>query len=419
MASAAKINYIASLERGSKKHRCPQCGRKTLHRYVNNRTGEYLPEQYGRCDRVNHCAYYLSPYNDGFIDALKTEYKPAAPVAPRKPVFIPTDIVLNRIKSFEQNTFIRNLATESIHVPYPFDLADLREVIKLYSLGTITAEYMAGAICFPFIDIHKNVRAVQCKVFDETNHTIKGRTNWLDSIIADHYKEKGTELPAWLAMYRKNELKVSCLFGEHLLSRYPRNPVAIVEAPKTCVIASLYFGLPKNDTDRIWLAAGAKDYLRLNRCAVLKNRDVYLYPDLSVNGKTFDDWENQAQEFSDTIPGATFTMIDTLEKHATEADRIAGADLADMLIKLDWRTFRNKTVSQSKPYPANDWSDITNAELAELNGMINEVLQRGAPRLPDGSGNVQGFINKHLQPLRNKQDIAAHIAELIKFISLN
>jgi len=102
-----------------------------------------------------------------------------------------------------------------------------------------------GAICFPFIDVDQNIRAVQEKIFDDNNHTDKSKkyhTSWLHSRLQySQYRNK--PLPDWLKAYLNNDIKVSCLFGEHLLNKYPQNPVGLVEAPKTAIYGTLYFWL--------------------------------------------------------------------------------------------------------------------------------------------------------------------------------
>ena len=46
--------YQYTLEKGSVKYYCPNCKAKTFVKYIDTETGEYLPEQYGRCDRENN-----------------------------------------------------------------------------------------------------------------------------------------------------------------------------------------------------------------------------------------------------------------------------------------------------------------------------------------------------------------------------
>lgn len=62
--------YRYSLEKGSKKHHCPDCNKKTFVLYIDTETGKHLPEQYGRCDRESKCSYHLNPYLDGYTKAI-------------------------------------------------------------------------------------------------------------------------------------------------------------------------------------------------------------------------------------------------------------------------------------------------------------------------------------------------------------
>ena len=181
-------------------------------------------------------------------------------------------------------------------------------------MGTVVNGYRAGAITFPFIDIKGNVRAVQVKQFDEQNHST-GTPIPLNRIIEGYHRKNNKLLPEWLEAYNKNENTFSCLFGEHLLSKYPNNPVALVEAPKTAIYCLLYFNKSKFPIykDCIWLAVGAKGWLNEYKAKVLKGRFVYVLPDLSKDGSTFKEWETKAKEYESRLPGTRFIMDDLLE----------------------------------------------------------------------------------------------------------
>lgn len=129
-----------------------------------------------------------------------------------------------------------------------------------------------------------------------------------------------------------------CLFGEHLLIDKTK-PVAIVESEKTAVIASVY--LPQF----IWVAVGSLTNLNAEKCSILKGRIVTLFPDL--NG--FDKWSSKAKELSHL---AIFTVSDLLERKATEAEKKQGFDLADYLIKYDYKAFALPVPEAAEPTPA-------------------------------------------------------------------
>jgi hypothetical protein len=350
-----------SLEKGSKKHICPDpdCTQKRFVRYIDTETGEYLPDHFGRCDRESKCGYFLNPYTDGYARAIweqeqgnKTNWKPTRPSYKKKPVnkpkraYIPNEVLIQTRAGYEQNIFIQNLLSS---VPFPFEVQDIEQVISLYHLGTVQNGYRAGAITFPFIDVNHNVRALQVKQFNEHNHTIG--TDFLHSIIEKHHIRNNTPVPNWLTPYNGNETKVSCLFGEHLLSIYPQNPIALVEAPKTAIYGTLYFGPPKQPKNLIWLAVYNLSSLNYEKCKALKGRDVYLFPDLSKDGKTFELWSNKSAEIQKRLQGTSFRVSNLLEQLAPENDRNQGKDIADYLIKQDWRLFRKQNIQEQPPQP--------------------------------------------------------------------
>lgn len=338
------------LDRSSKKFKCNKCGNKSLVRYIDTNTGEFLPIEYGRCDKETRCSYHFNPYKEGYLkqvegsDQIKiinrqTPVNPLIPLREKKTILFDWDTFLSTLnsKGYSENTFVQNLL---LNVPFPFEVEDLRDVIKLYKLGTIISGNRKGAITFPFIDIEGGVRAIQVKQFDKLNHTINGGTDFLHSMIQRECDYKKYEYPEWLNGYLQQERKVSCLFGEHLLRMFPENPVALVEAPKTAIYGALYFGLPCSFHDLIWLAVYNKSSFSIEKLSVLQRRKVLVFPDLSEHSNTFKEWRDKAEIIQNKYPSINFIFSDLLEKGSNDIDRNRGLDLADYLIQYDWRVFR-------------------------------------------------------------------------------
>ncbi len=333
--------YRYQFDKTGKKHLCPDCGKNRFVRYVDTETKEYLPEQYGRCDRADNCGYYLNPYKAGYnTNGLKEhQYKPRPKAKPQPLYFIPEDVLNETLRGYQHNTFVQNLLKLC-------PVEDVEKVISLYRIGTISGKYMPGSVTFPFIDKAGNIRAIQAKKFNDENHTT--RTSFLHSLKTYEYIGKVGGLPGWLQDYAKNELKVSCLFGEHLLNKYPLNPIALVEAPKTAIIGTLYYGLPETPEALLWLAVYNKSSLTFEKCKALKGRKVVLFPDL----KAFDLWNAQTQELKAKLPGTRFIVSDLLEKNATESELKSGADLADYLTQFDYKLFRPQPEHITPPQEA-------------------------------------------------------------------
>jgi hypothetical protein len=213
----------------------------------------------------------------------------------------------------------------------------LEEIISMYLLGTIQSGYLRGALAIPYINEDDQVAFVQVKQFDENNKTIK--TSALHSLL------KRELCNQWVDEYEKNELKVSCFFGAHLLKKYPKNPIALVEAPKTAIYGSCYFGVPKNDKGLLWLAVYNKSSLTEDKFKILKGRIIMVFPDLSANGGTYYEWKNKVELFANKLPKTKVLVNDFLEQYAPNELRQAGGDFADFLCQFTWQEYQSGSKS--------------------------------------------------------------------------
>jgi hypothetical protein len=408
------MQYRTEFDRSSKKFDCPKCGhKKRYRRYVYTDTGEYLPYEFGKCDRKESCQYWRKPET-----SASYEYRPLPPKPQQKPVFYPLEVLKQTLTGYEQNVFIQNLLHR---VPFPLPSDEVQRAVELYHIGTITGSYRQGAVTFPYIDEKNRVQAIQVKVFDESNHTTE--QGFLHGMLSAKHKGQKTPLPEWLRQYQAQEKKIRCLFGAHLLKKYPRNPVAIVEAAKTAVIATLYYGHPADsEKNFIWLGSYNLSSLQQYKCDPLKGRKVVLFPDLSATGQTFNDWSEKAQYLEAKIRGATFRVSDLLERKAGKLQREQGADIADYLSKLDWRLFREQRTATApeEPEPApmrfapvsNDWSKrigTIEADLLEIDYSSFFKLSAGCEIT-----NPEQFAQNHLRTVKAQNGNETYLPYLIR-----
>jgi hypothetical protein len=378
------MDYRFTLLKGSKKNVCPSCQKKTLVNYFDNNLKEVLPLQYGRCDREDKCSYHLSPYKDGYLSSIlkksngyliNNSIKSINLLQNRQidksPHYFDLEVYKKALnpERLVENTFFKNLI--KLQNQSSFFIEELLKVFDKYKIGTITRGNWKGAVTFPYIDFYGNIRAVQVKTFLENNKT--DLTNKLDKVIISELKKEQKQTPEWLRKHVEfgDEFGYfTCLFGEHLLGVFPDNPIALVEAPKTAIYCSLYFGLPKKKDDFIFLAVFNKSSFSLDKIKVLEGREVFVFPDLSKNGDTFKEWQEKSKQYEKQLKNTRFIFSDLLEKYASDEERNNGLDIADFLIKQDWRLFRknskNLSESQFVEYQENELHPPTNEELLKL-----------------------------------------------------
>ncbi len=108
------------------------------------------------------------------------------------------------------------------------------------------------------------------------------------------------------------------------LAKYPGRSVAVVEAEKTAIIASICKGV---FPELVWLACGGLSNLKVgNLSRIAKGRKLLLYPD--ANG--FEKWQSVAVEARKL--GVAIKVSDLIERLSTNDQKCEGLDLADYLI---------------------------------------------------------------------------------------
>lgn len=183
-------------------------------------------------------------------------------------------------------------------------------LVEEYRLGCYSMNEQDDYTVFPNIDAQGRVCNLKVQHYDSDldsdrfAHSDQG-TYWLGAI----WGREG-RLPKD-AVFRSE-----CLFGEHLLTRYPNTTVALVESPKNALFGSLVF--PK----LTWVAAGSKNLLKRKALKPLQGRDVIVIPDRDA----IDEWTAIIRGMADM---ANFTVSDFCRKAAPKGQ--PKFDIADYL----------------------------------------------------------------------------------------
>ncbi len=293
------------------RYTCPSCQQhKVFTLYIDTETSEHLDASVGRCNRESSCGYHYTPkqyFEENNISFDKPQQhrqqRMIEQILPKQISFISVEVFTASLQSHESNNFVKYLIDL-------FGVEVTKALIEKYFIGT--SKYWNGATIFWQIDKDYQVRTGKIMLYSPTTgKRVKEPFNHINWV------HKALKLPDF-------ELK-QCFFGEHLLNDSAK-PLAIVESEKTAIIASVYY------PELIWLAVGSLTNLNAEKCKILYGRAVYLYPDL--NG--FEKWSNKAKELSHL---AKFVVSDLLEHHASDEERKQGLDLADYLIRFNYKDF--------------------------------------------------------------------------------
>ncbi|GAB3809510.1 hypothetical protein GCM10028819_51470 [Spirosoma humi] len=325
--------------------------------YISNKRGK--PVIYNH--QTNECWYpitaYAKAYNVDFMTALFDLYhlyygidlngkrnigitSPSNVYRPReqsimmplpKVGYLPIDLYERSQILFERNGLYEYLG-------YTFSFSVANKAFSRYRLGTSNYWQYLGYLstCLPQFDIDGNLRQVKIIPFDAMN----GRRVKIDQ-EAEHWDQteqrfkstKSGESKIFFAGKRIAKqagitdihLK-QCLFGEHLLNKYPNKKVALVEGESTAIVCSLIWH------EYVWLATGGSSgagWTKPETFSVLKGKDVVLWPD---TGK-LTDWQKKAEFLRPLVQSLYVT--DYVQQNALTGEN--NVDLRDILMRPRYR----------------------------------------------------------------------------------
>lgn len=310
MKTMRKYKYHLLKYDGPKtRFKCPKCGRpRCFTPYVDDNGNIVDIERFGRCDHECSCGYHryppYEPNRQGGNYFALPEFRKIPEKRREEPKLdlctLPMDIVRKTLVFTPKNAF-----TTFLSKIFCEDTA--KALFEKYHIGTTKD----GHTIFYQFDTHGRCRGGKIIPYNpDTGHRIKDDTVPPVMWVHTRLKSLGQLPDDWTLS--------QCLFGEHLLPRYPDLPVALVEAEKTAVICSLL--LPEH----IWLATGGKSQFN-DRLMVLKGRKVTAFPD--IDG--YDEWRKKAKNY----PMLDITISDILERNATPEQRERHVDIADVLLE--------------------------------------------------------------------------------------
>jgi hypothetical protein len=391
--------YILEPYKGmNSRYRCPKCLKsdKTFTLYLDTETGKHIHSTVGRCSRESNCAYHYTPKQFFIDNDISTERNlsklvnsPIIESKKKSTSFISTEIFKASLNAYEKNNFIKYLVEL-------FGEEITSQLISKYYIGT--SKHWVGATVFWQIDLNGKIRTGKIMLYNAfTGKRVKepfNHVHWAHKLI----KQADFELQ-------------QCLFGQQLLNDKTK-PIAIVESEKTAIIASVY--LPQFN----WLAVGSLSNLNEEKCKILKDKTVFLFPDL--NG--FDKWKKKAKELSHL---ANFVVSDFLEIKASEAEKELGLDLADYLLRFQnpnaQPTKENKIIAEVEQVPHNatveNWNDEINAleEFFSKQTFNNSALHLNTFSLIN---NVQSFVKSHLSYIKENNGKRTYLPYLFRLQEL-
>ena len=342
-----------------KKFDCPNPECKAIGRftkYLDNSTGLYLENGFGKCDREDSCGYHLQPKVE-FIKDSESKFKVVA-----KDLF--SSDSLNNDRYLETFHYLKNTLNK---VYNPKNLGNnifINSLIKRYGRDRVLKAYSMynlgcgfnGSTLFPYYhlnslktakiihfkeDLHRNkdinpMWLHSAKSFTYHNQTSKN----YEKVLNNCYPEETTDYQDFINHREDYSEDSVCepfnfavpLFGWDLLDleENKNKQICLVESEKTAVICSIVF------PDYVWLASGGKPYIQEYKFNYYSGRNWFILPDLSTEDNTLKYWVKCLDKIK-----TKYQMYDTFIDYMPEDNqtndfnlnaKANGLDIADYIL---------------------------------------------------------------------------------------
>ena len=287
------MEFRYSLEKGSKKFICPNCGRKSFTKYVDNKTNTYLSDEIGRCDRENNCGYHNKP--SGKNHPITNHHISEPDILSER---IDASLLINSI------TYKDTFSTVLIN---KYGAKQVVPVLKAYFVGCWNGNnpYYKDWTIFWRVDPDMNIH---------TGKIMKYRT----SLKREKYPDGGGYV-SWVHKLTKQNVDkpASHLFGAHLL-KDNRKPIVIVESEKSAILGAIIY------PDKLWLASGGIDNLKPDNLSILNGKPFTVYPDSE---------QESINKWTDIITASGGYVNTNYLDNCTDEELASGFDIADFILK--------------------------------------------------------------------------------------
>lgn len=286
-----------SLRSSVGKATCPQCGHKhRLSPYWDHVEGVKMDVGvYGLCDRVSSCGFHWAPWMDK-KDEVPYYYRPVSYVEPER-------------VHLDRDAYYRNTVRIDESCCHLAGTLGAEESFAVY--GCRTEARNPSLVYYPYVNRDGHIRAIAGHRYRAGKFSSSGKLDWYHK---RHAVPDG---------YLKQDRKVDCLFGEHLLASRPDRKVGIVEGPKTAILCNMYLGGDMYN----WLATFNQQsiYRDLKLFAKFRSGEVLVIPDKDSVGY-----------WSEVVHDANKLYINVVIRCIDIRDRLVGdeSDVGDYLFRV-------------------------------------------------------------------------------------